>query len=233
MGPGNGHPGGRHGRRWLAALLTALLLGALGGPASLAASTPDPVLLVHGWRGDPSTWSDMVGMFAAEGRTAVAIRLPGEDNIKNAAAIRDFVRAQGWTRVDIVGQSMGGLSARHFIKFLRPSGITVDTYVSLGTPQYGIWSACVLSASSGGQMCPTSRFLRDLNNGDDTPGTTSWSTIYSTTDGIVPTSASRLDGGACHIEVPGPGHNDMDNDPVIFGHVLNAVDRGACPGVFR
>jgi triacylglycerol lipase len=220
-------------RRTLAAALIGMLLaGVLGGAVTAAA--PDPVLLVHGWRGSPTTWQDMISSFAAaDGRPAVAITLPGEDNVKNAAAIRDFILARGWSRVDIVAQSMGGLSARHFTKFLRPSGITVDAYVSLGSPQYGIWSACVLSASAGGQMCPSSSFLKALNNGDDTPGATGWTTIYSTTDGVVPTSSSRLDGGACHIQVAAPAHNEMDNDPAIFAHVLNAVDRGACTGTFK
>ena len=104
----------------------------------------------------------MIARFAAQGRTAVAIDLPSEDNVVNANAIRDFITAQGWSRVDLVGQSMGGLSARQFVKFVK-SNVVVDSYVSLGTPQYGIYSACVLPGYYGGQMCPTSSFLRALN----------------------------------------------------------------------
>ncbi|MBA2314769.1 MAG: hypothetical protein H0V87_05220 [Chloroflexi bacterium] len=223
---------GRVRRRFAAIFLAAA--AALGGVVPAAASAPDPILLVHGWRGDTSTWADMIAMFQEQGRTAVAIDLATEDNIRNAAQIRDFIAAQGWSRADIVAQSMGGLSSRHFIKFLKPP--VVDSYVSLGTLQYGIYSACVLPSSSGGQMCPTSRFLRDLNRGDDTPNAGSpavyWTTIYSTTDGVVPTSSSRLDGGACHVQVPGPGHNEMDNDRTVFTHVLAAVDR-TCSGTFK
>jgi triacylglycerol lipase len=217
------------GRRLAAIGLAAI--AALGAAVPAAANTPDPILLVHGWRGDPSTWADMVARFAAQGRTAVAIDLATEDNIRNAAQIRDFIAAQGWTKVDVVAQSMGGLSARHYLKFLGPT--VIDTYVSLGTPQYGIYSACLLSVGNGGQMCPTRSFIRDLNNGDDTPGSVAYTTIFSRTDGLVPTSASRLDGGACHVEVPGPSHNLMDNDPAIFAHVLAAVNRQPCTGVMR
>jgi len=220
----------RHARRRLAAIGLAML-AVLGGAVPAAASTPDPILLVHGWRGHPSTWADMIANFAAQGRTAVAIDLAGEDNVKNAAQIRDFIAAKGWKKVDIVGQSMGGLSARHYIKFLGPT--VVDTYVSIGTPQYGLYTSCVLFASAGGQMCPTRSFLRDLNAGDDTPGSVSWTTIYSTTDGVVPTVVSRLDGGACHIQVARPGHNQLDNDPAVFAFVLGAVNRAACPGTIR
>ena len=95
---------------------------------------------------------------------------------------------------------MGGLSARQFIKFVK-STATVDSYVSLGTPQYGIYSACILPGWYGGQMCPTSGFLRDLNRGDDTPGRVAWTPIYSTSDEFVPNSASRLDGGAYDVQV--------------------------------
>jgi triacylglycerol lipase len=195
-----------------------------------AAHPPDPILLVHGYRGDPSTWADMVANFAAVGRTAVAIDLSSEDNVVNSRAIQALINAKGWQRVDIVAQSMGGLSARQYIKFLKPS--VVDTYVSLGTPQYGITAACLLPSWYGGQMCPSSSFLRNLNKGDDTPGKVYWTTIYSATDGIVPNASSRLDGGACFVfENPGVGHNEMDNDPTIFQHVLAAVDR-TCVGTF-
>ena len=222
----------RRATRLIAAAIviaTLLGIGGVGAGAALAAD-PDPILLVHGYRGSPGTWADMIARFAAEGRTAVAIDLPSEDNVVNANAIRDFVSAQGWSRVDLVAQSMGGLSARQFVKYVR-SKIVVDSYVSLGTPQYGIYSACVLPQGFGGQMCPNSSFLRALNRKDDTPGGTAWTTIYSTGDEYVPNDASRLDGGACHVQVAGVGHNEMDNDAGIFTHVLAAVD-GTCTGTF-
>ena len=59
-----------------------------------------------------------------------------------------------------------------------------------------------------------------------------WTTIYSTSDGLVPNASSRLDGGACHVQVSGVGHNEMDNDPGIFARVLAAVD-GTCTGTFK
>jgi triacylglycerol lipase len=214
----------------LAALFAVVTLGGFGAGA-VGAAESDPVLLVHGYRGDPSTWGDMIARFAAQGRTAIAIDLPSEDNITNANAIGTFITAHGWKRVDIVGQSMGGLSARQFIKFVK-STMTVDSYVSLGTPQYGISAACLLPGWYGGQMCPSSAFLRDLNRRDDTPGRAAWMTIYSTSDEFVPNDSSRLDGGACHVQVSGVGHNDMDNNAGIFAHVLAGVD-GTCTGTFR
>jgi triacylglycerol lipase len=217
------------GRRFVAFGLAVGLV--LGSATTVAARPPDPILLVHGYRGDPSTWADMIANFRAVGRTAEAIDLASEDNVVNARAIQAYIAGKGWNHVDIVAQSMGGLSARQYIKVLKPT--VVDTYVSLGTPQYGIIAACLLPSWYGGQMCPWSSFLRTLNSGDDTPGDVYWTTIYSQTDGIVSTSSSRLDGGACFVfENPGVGHNEMDNDPTIFKHVLAAVDR-TCVGTFK
>ena len=81
-------------------------------------------------------------------------------------------------------------------------------------------------------MCPTCSFLATLNSGDDTPGSGTWTTIYSTDDEYVPNSSSRLDGGACFVQVSGPSHNTMDNDATVMADTLAAID-GGCPGEFR
>ncbi len=213
-------------------LIAGLLVVGLAAPASVAgAQGPDPVVLVHGYRGDPSSWGDMQAYLQAQGRTVVAIDLATEDNVVNARAIANLIESRGWSRADVVGQSMGGLSARHFVKFLKPRA-TIDGYVSIGTPQYGITSACFLPSWYGGQMCPSSSFLRDLNRRDDTPGGTEYTTIYSTGDQVVPNSSSRLDGGACFVQVSGVGHNEMDNDVRVMGATAAALD-GTCVGTYR
>jgi triacylglycerol lipase len=87
--------------------------------------------------------------------------------------------------------------------------------------------------TQGGQMCPSSAFLRRLTSGDDTPTDVYWTTVYSRTDGLVPINSSGLDGGACHVfEDHGVPHNDMDNDGTIFTHVLDATNR-TCDGTFK
>jgi esterase/lipase len=48
-------------------------------PAVLAAPT-DRVLLVHGYRGDPSNWADMKSFLEAHGRTVAAIDLPVKES---------------------------------------------------------------------------------------------------------------------------------------------------------
>ena len=194
-----------------------------------------PVVLVHGFTGSPGSMATLQANFAAQGRQAFAIDLPSENNVTNAQAIATFVnsvKAQtGATQVDLVAHSMGGLSTRYYIKSLG-GGANVAQYVSLGSPHYGVYAACFLPTSFGGQMCPFSSFLSGLNSGDDTPGSLLYTTIYSTGDGTVPNSSSRLDGGACFKQVTGVSHSGLTSNATVFTHVLSAVD-GTCPGTFQ
>lgn len=211
-----------------------IAIAALAGAAMLAsgahpvhgASVP-PVLLVHGWGSSPATFRTMEARLVRDGRTVYAIALPGQDNIVNARAIRAFVAAHHLRRVDVVAHSMGGLSSRWWVKFLRGS-ISVDHYVSLGTPQYGLLPTCVLPLDEGGQMCPGSAFLRRLNAGDDTPGPTRYTSISSRTDGVVPVASSRLDGGACLVTDRGVSHRELVTDGRVYRQVVQALN-GRCP----
>jgi triacylglycerol lipase len=212
------------------ALLLVAALAALGAAPSPVFAANEPVLLVHGYRGSPSNFDTMKARFIADGHEAVAISLPGQDNVVNARAIRDFISARGWSQVVVVAHSMGGLSSRWYAKSLEGTTRLV-AYVSLGTPQYGIYSACLLPSWYGGQMCPYSSFIRNLNTGDDTPGATDYATLYSTGDTYVPNSRSRLDGGACHIRVSGVSHGGLLTDPNVYRLTRTAAD-GGCPGTF-
>jgi triacylglycerol lipase len=217
-------------KRGRVGLVLALALGALGAAPAPVFATVEPVLLVHGYRGSASSFETMKARFIADGRQAVAISLPSQDNIVNGRAIRDFITARGWARVDIVGHSMGGLSSRYFAKSLSGTA-KLDAYVSLGTPQYGIYTACLLPSWYGGQMCPSSSFISNLNSGDDTPGDTAYATLYSTGDTYVPNSRSRLDGGACHIQVSGVSHSGLLTDASVY-RLARTATQGGCPGTF-
>ena len=221
-------------------ILALTLLFAFGptranGGATTHAAVINPIVLVHGWNSSPSAMATLKTRFEAQGRQAFSIQLPGQNNITNAQSLATFitnVKSQtGAAQVDLVSHSMGGLSTRYYIKSLG-GGANVAEYVSLGAPQYGLAIACVLPTSLGGQMCPFSSFLGSLNSGDDTPGSMLYTTIYSTTDGLVPTSSSRLDGGACYKQVSGVDHSGLHEDATVFTYVLSAVD-GTCPGVLQ
>ena len=219
-------------------------------PATVAAAEPDPVLLLHGYRGTATSLNELQAWLLAPavdtngdgridggGRTQVrTLQFTSQDNKVNAAAIASAT--QDWARFDVVGHSMGGLSSRWFAKFVGGAA-KLGNYVSLGTPQTGVYSACFFSQSNGGQMCPSSTFLRDLNSGDDTPGaTTAYASIFSTSDEVVPYSRSKID-SACHFQVSGLRHDNLIHSPAVtFPMVLAALDDApdlTCPtgGVWR
>lgn len=215
-----------------AVCLTALLATTATGPAGFAAATPrEPVVLVHGWTGSGAGMAALRDAFAAAGYPAYAIDLPGQDNIVNARSIANLVatiKAQhGAARVHLVGHSMGGHSARYYVKRLGGTE-HVRTYVSMGTGHYGYLPACLLAQDAGGQMCPTSGFIRDLNAGDDTPGPVAYTTLRSSREDP---RLQRLDGGACFHEVADVDHRYEPTDPRFIQATLAAVE-GTCTGTF-
>ena len=226
--PASGHWSAIARRSMVIALVGVTLLSTGARPASGAALPP--VLLVHGFESSPATFATMAARLARNGRTVYAIALPGQDNIANAGAIRAFVAAHHLRQVDIVAHSMGGLSSRWFIRFLRGS-VNVRHYVSLGTPQHGLWIACLAPFDDGGQMCPVGAFLSRLNADDGTPGLTKYTSLFSTSDAMVPASSARLDGGACLVPDGGVTHFALLTDARVYHQVVDAL-AGRCPPAF-
>jgi triacylglycerol lipase len=205
------------------------------GAGEAEAAVINPVVLVHGFTGSPSSMATLASRFQAQGRQTFSIDYNTENNVTNASQLSSYINSvktqTGAAKVDLVVHSMGGLSSRYYLKNLGGQS-SVEQFVSLGSPHYGQLAACLLPTSFGGQMCPYSSFLSSLNSGDDTPGSLLYTTIYSTNDGTVPTSSSRLDGGACFKQVSGVSHSGLTTDATVFAHVLAAVD-GTCPGAFQ
>lgn len=231
-------PALRRARRTVVVAAALLAMAALlleispaGVTSTTDAASKVPVILVHGFDGSPAGFDVMAERLRRRGHTVVAMDLPGNDNVANAKAIRDLVADKGWTKVAIVGHSMGGLSSREWIRFYGGRRVAV-TYVSLGTPQQGLVVACIAEPANGGQMCPDSAFLRKLNAGDETPGALSWTSVASTKDELVPVAATRLAGGACNVRVTGPSHSGLLTDAATFRIVAYAIDGKPCPGTF-
>lgn len=201
-----------------------------GSPAPATPSATPPaaemhaVVLVHGWLGSPRDMSALKRVLDRNGYRAFIAILPGDDNIANAEYLKGFVaEVEELTHVDsvdVVGFSMGGLSLRHYIRFLG-GGAEVSRYVSIDTPQYGEVSACLLPAESGGQMCPFSDFLNELNTGDDTPGNVAYTTILNQQGNP---AQGRLRGGAGELQVAG-AHGDLLGSAEVHDAVLASLRR--------
>lgn len=111
-----------------------------------------------------------------------------------ARAIQVMHRKAG-EKIDVLGHSQGGLQPRWAIRFF-PSGRYVADYISLATPNHG---TVVADGQNSGcfescwQMRTTSKFISALNAGDETPGRTHYTNIYTQTDELVqPTGTQAL-----------------------------------------
>lgn len=228
-------------------VVTAVTL-ALGSPVSAAraaasatpaAATSDPIVFLHGWGSDGTggRLTSLANKFKADGVPADRLFHFGyttsQSNRTTAAELADFIRGTvlaqtGADRVDLVAHSMGSLSSRHCIKFVSGCAGMVDDWVSLGGPNHGTLLAvgCPLVYREDvacREMAPRSRFLRQLNAGDETPGRVSYTTVRSQADEqIWPRSSTSLDGADNHA-VRGLGHDDLVSDAGVYRIVRSAV----------
>jgi triacylglycerol lipase len=174
----------------------------------------NPVILCHGFIGGYglTPWGIMKDRLVRDGWNQDQIfEIYYKDpvfasNVQNAqelaAYVQNVLKLTGANKVDLIAHSMGGLSARYYIKFL--GGVNyVDDYVSLGTPQHGTLLADIpllpLLSAGAIEMRPGSTFLTKLNNGDETPGSVSYTSIYSYIDELVfPYTTCKLNDGAAN-----------------------------------
>jgi triacylglycerol lipase len=206
-------------RLGLGTMLAALaLMLAIGGPASAqlpplpspgvappGANDPScvsqrpPVILVHGTRGDMTiSWQSLAPLLRAEGWCPHALDLPDRGQApmaESTAAVARFTeevrRTTGHRVVSFIGHSQGGLLARRYAKDTK--GRHIDDVISMGTPQYGYYSAPPEDTIDAlfNTDCPAcyefaqgSDWLADLNAGDPTPGRVNWTQIVSVADEI-------------------------------------------------
>ena len=159
----------------------------------------NPIILVHGYIGGYglTPWYKLKDRLVSWGCPRSKIfEMRYSDpifasNVDNAYELRDYVNyvlaVTGASKVDLIGHSMGGLSARWYIKFLGGAS-KVDDYVSLGTPQKGTIMAIIpltWITEGGVEMIPGSWFLNTLNSGDETPGSVNYRAIYAYWDELV------------------------------------------------
>lgn len=167
-----------------------------------------PVLLVHGtFVGREHNWSwNYWPQLQELGREVCWVNLPAASlndiQVSSeyvARAIQVMHRRTG-EKVDVLGHSQGGLQPRWAIRFF-PSGRFVDDYIGLASPNHGTAAADLATAfgrcfEACWQMSTTSRFMAALNAGDETPGRTDYTNIYTGTDELVqPAGTQALDGG--------------------------------------
>ncbi|WP_207842060.1 PGAP1-like alpha/beta domain-containing protein [Williamsia soli] len=213
--------------RMLSAVVLLIAVGSLSTPAASAggvATGERIVVLVPGQQATPGTTSrdqyrDMAAELTAQGYTVHTVDvkgldLPADTRVVKAAVARATAGADVES-VAIVGHSYGGLSARSYLKTLGGSDL-VDTYIAIGTPQYGSPGGCAQLPGFGWDGCPVTPFIADLVAGDDTPGDTAYYSIRSDEE----LADGRLDGGQYRVApIPDLVHEVEPADPRVIAAV--------------
>ena len=214
------------------ALLSLLAVPVLATPAQAAdVQARNPIVFVHGWNGSSSAWNTMISRLQADGYAASELFAwnynSAQSNATTAQQLGQVVNTvlanTGATQVDLVSHSMGGLSTRHYVKFL--GGATkVDDWISLGGPNHGTSTAnlCFWNTSCF-EMRPGSAFLTQLNSGDETPGVLSYTTLWSPCDEVINPDSSVPLIGANNIQTACVSHSGLLSDAGAYSAVRAAV----------
>lgn len=212
------------------------------------AGTHEPVLFVHGLsQTGASAWSWNYGkVLPGQGYDVCLIDLPefATTDIQVSTefvvqAIRDLTKRSA--KINVVTFSQGALEARWALAWWPDLQRKVADAIFLAGPYLGSTAADVLCAprcvAAAWQSRPGSAFIKALNAGDATPGSVSYTNVYSGTDEIVfvaggapdPwTAASAID-GARNIRVQDvcPGrpveHVQLTYDAEVHAIVLDAL----------
>jgi len=205
----------------------------LGGSAlwASAASAVDPILFVHGFSGSASNWSTMIGRFEKDGwpksylraysyNTSQSNKTDAEQNVK--PEVEALLKATGAPKVDIIAHSMGSLNTRWYIKFLGGES-KVDDWVSLGGPNHGTETANLCFTTSCVEMRIGSKFLGELNAGDETPGEVNYGTWWSPCDEFINPDSSVSLTGATNTKTACISHLSLLTDETVYSQVREFV----------
>ncbi|MCX6397047.1 MAG: alpha/beta fold hydrolase [Propionibacteriales bacterium] len=162
------------------------------------AAHPYPVILVHGTYGDQQSVNDYLSWYlSATGYCVFALDYGfyGTNAIKDSAAeLKVFVdrvlAATGAAKVSFVGHSQGGTMPRYYIKYLGGSA-RVDDLIAFAPGNHGTTWRALLTLVPGftcracQDLMVDSDFLDDLNAGDESPGSVSYTNIVTQVDTVV------------------------------------------------
>lgn len=212
------------------ASVIAVCLGAMALWAS-AASALDPILFVHGYSGSASNWNTMIGRFEKDGypksylraysyNTSQSNKTDAEQYVK--PEVEKLLSTTKASKVDIIAHSMGSLNTRWYLKFLE--GTTkVDDWVSLGGPNHGTETANLCFSTSCVEMRIGSKFLSELNEGDETPGEVNYGTWWSPCDEFINPDSSVLLTGATNTQTACISHLALLSDETVYTQVREFV----------
>jgi triacylglycerol esterase/lipase EstA (alpha/beta hydrolase family) len=221
----------------VSAFVAVVVLAGGAVPASAgtrhAARRPDPVLLVHGFRGSASGWGVMTRFLRAHGyRTSEIDAIDYDSDASNVDTARRIgreaaaLRARtGTSRIDVVSHSMGAISSRYYLERLGGAA-HVDAWVSLaGVNEGTVWAYGCYPLTPCREMVPTSSVLHGLNDSFRPTAATRYGAWWSPCDdAIVPRANAEL-AGAYNVETACLGHSALKSDRVVLGQVARFLAR--------
>jgi triacylglycerol lipase len=204
------------------------LVGAAMAPS--AAFGQDPILFVHGYVESASLWKTMISRFEKDGYSKSFLSAysynTSQSNKVDAELVKTEVekllKTTGASKVDIISHSMGSLNTRWYIKFLGGES-NVDDWVSLGGPNHGTETAKFCFSTSCVEMRVGSTFLKELNEGDETPGIVNYGTWWSPCDEIINPDSSVALAGATNTETACISHTALTTDETVYKQVREFV----------
>lgn len=168
---------------------------------SYAACSKQPIVFVHGYAGFNAQWNTMSNRFKKDGWPDCALYKFSyssltKSNKTSASQLRDYVNwvkgRTGWSKVNIVAHSNGGLVSRWYRVF-KGGYSSNDDLVTIGTPHKGTSWAYACFSPACFEMRYNSSFLKDLNGrGCDTA-------IWSSGDEIINPDSSAKCGSSHHV----------------------------------
>ncbi len=190
----------------------------------------DPILFVHGYLESSSLWKTMISNFEKDGysksflsaysyNTSQSNKIDAEEVKSKVESLLKTTKA---SKVDIIAHSMGSLNSRWYIKFLGGES-TVDDWVSLGGPNHGTETAKACFSTSCVEMRVGSTFLKELNEGDETPGAVNYGTWWSPCDEIINPDSSVALTGATNTETACISHTALTTDKTVYEQVREFI----------
>jgi len=212
----------------LVAVLVAGATPAVAARTPRRAARPDPVLLVHGFRGSSSGWRALEVSLRAQGYRDSEIDAidydPDASNVDVARQIAreaDALRARtGAARIDVVSHSMGAISSRYWMERLGGAD-HVDAWVSLaGVNEGTVWAYGCYVLAPCREMVPTSSMLGELADGAHAARGPRYGAWWSPCDdAVIPRANAELP-GARNVETACLDHTAMRTDPGVLGEVV-------------
>ncbi len=206
------------------------ITGTALAPASSMAL--DPILFVHGWSENSSLWNTMISNFEKDGypksylsaytyNTSTSNKTLAETEVKSR--VEALKKATGATKVDIIAHSMGSLNSRWYIKFVSGGEANTDDWVSLGGPNHGTETANFCFSTACVEMRVGSKFLAELNAGDETPGAVNYGTWWSPCDEIINPDSSVSLSGATNTKTACISHAALTTDKTVYTQVREFI----------